>query len=158
LIIKDDGSNIVRFSDVGMAELAPEDIRSLLKKNGEPTVINVLIPQPGANHIEIADEAYRRIEQLKKDLPEDVSIEMVYDNTRFIRASIFEVEETIYVAFLLVVIIIFLFFARLACYVGSGGRYSRFTCGCLFCNVFVGFLRKRTYHACRCIVGGTCGG
>ncbi len=109
LIIKDDGSNIVRFSDVGMAELAPEDIRSLLKKNGEPTVINVLIPQPGANHIEIADEAYRRIEQLKKDLPEDVSIEMVYDNTRFIRASIFEVEETIYVAFLLVVIIIFLF-------------------------------------------------
>ena len=109
MIIKDDGSNIVRFSDVGMAELAPEDIRSLLKKNGEPTVINVLIPQPGANHIEIADEAYRRIEQLKKDLPEDVSIEMVYDNTRFIRASIFEVEETIYVAFLLVVIIIFLF-------------------------------------------------
>ena len=109
LIIKDDGSNIVRFSDVGMAELAPEDIRSLLKKNGEPTVINVLIPQPGANHIEIADEAYKRIEQLKKDLPKDVSIEMVYDNTRFIRASIFEVEETIYVAFLLVVIIIFLF-------------------------------------------------
>ena len=109
LIIKDDGSNIVRFSDVGMAELAPEDIRSLLKKNGEPTVINVLIPQPGANHIEIADEAYRRIEHLKIDLPEDVSIEMVYDNTRFIRASIFEVEETIYVAFLLVVIIIFLF-------------------------------------------------
>lgn len=42
-------------------------------------------------------------------MPEDVSIEMVYDNTRFIRASIFEVEETIYVAFLLVVIIIFLF-------------------------------------------------
>ncbi len=109
LIIKDDGSNIVRFSDVGMAELAPEDIRSLLKKNGEPTVINVLIPQPGANHIEIADEAYKRIEQLKKDLPKDVTIEMVYDNTRFIRASIFEVEETIYVAFLLVVIIIFLF-------------------------------------------------
>ena len=109
LIIKGDGSNIVRFSDVGMAELAPEDIRSLLKKNGEPTVINVLIPQPGANHIEIADEAYKRIEQLKKDLPKDVTIEMVYDNTRFIRASIFEVEETIYVAFLLVVIIIFLF-------------------------------------------------
>lgn len=109
LIIKDDGVNIIRFSDVGMAELAPEDIRSLLKKNGEPMVMTVLIPQPGANHVEIADEAYKRIEQLKKDLPEDVTVEMVYDNTRFIRASIFEVEETIYVAFLLVVIIIFLF-------------------------------------------------
>ncbi|MBP7486454.1 MAG: efflux RND transporter permease subunit [Parabacteroides sp.] len=109
LIIKDDGVNIIRFSDVGMAELAPEDIRSLLKKNGEPMVMTVLIPQPGANHVEIADEAYKRIEQLRKDLPEDVTVEMVYDNTRFIRASIFEVEETIYVAFLLVVIIIFLF-------------------------------------------------
>lgn len=109
LIIKDDGTNIVRFSDVGMAELAPEDLRSMLKKNGEPMVMTVLIPQPGANHIEIADEAIRRVEQLKKDLPKDVTIEMVYDNTRFIRASIFEVEETIYVAFLLVVLIIFLF-------------------------------------------------
>ena len=72
-------------------------------------VIDVIIPQPGANQIEIADEAYKRIEQLKKDLPEDVTVEMVYDNTRFIRASIKEVEETIYVAFLLVVLIIFLF-------------------------------------------------
>ena len=109
LIIKQDGNNIVRFKDVGRAELAPEDLRSLLKKNGEPMVIDVIIPQPGANHIEIADEAYERIEQLKKDLPEDVTIEMMYDNTRFIRASISEVESTIYEAFVLVVLIIFFF-------------------------------------------------
>jgi multidrug efflux pump len=109
LIIKENEHNIVRFQDVGRAELAPEDLRSLLKRNGEPMVINVIIPQPGANHIEIADEAYNRIEQLKKDLPEDVSIEMVYDNTRFIRASINEVQETIYVAFLIVVMVIFFF-------------------------------------------------
>ncbi len=109
LIIKENDYNIVRFSDVGYAELAPEDIRSFMKRNGEPMVIDVIIPQPGANHIEIADEAYKRIEQLKKDLPEDVSIEMVYDNTRFIRASIYEVQETIYVAFILVVLIIFMF-------------------------------------------------
>ncbi len=109
LVIKESDNNIVRFQDVGRAELAPEDLRSFLKRNGEPMVINVIIPQPGANHIEIADEAYNRIEQLKKDLPEDVSIEMVYDNTHFIRASISEVQETIYVAFLLVVLIIFMF-------------------------------------------------
>jgi multidrug efflux pump len=109
LIIKENNNNIVRFQDVGYAELSPEDVRSFLKRNGEPMVINVIIPQPGANHIEIADEAYNRIEQLKKDLPEDVDIEMVYDNTQFIRASISEVQETIYVAFLLVVIIIFMF-------------------------------------------------
>ncbi|MDR3142096.1 MAG: efflux RND transporter permease subunit [Tannerellaceae bacterium] len=109
LIIKENNNNIVRFQDVGYAELSPEDIRTFLKRNGEPMVINVIIPQPGANHIEIADEAYNRIEQLKKDLPEDVDIEMVYDNTQFIRASIAEVQETIYIAFLLVVIIIFMF-------------------------------------------------
>ena len=109
LIIKRDGDNIIRFQDVGRAEVSPEDLRSVMRKNGEPMVIDVIIPQPGANQIEIADEAYKRIEQLKKDLPEDVTVEMVYDNTRFIRASIAEVEETIYVAFLLVVLIIFLF-------------------------------------------------
>ncbi len=109
LIIKESKGHIVRFQDVGRAELAPEDLRSFLTRNGEPMVIDIIIPQPGANHIEIADEAYLRIEQLKKDLPEDVEIEVVYDNTRFIRASIAEVEETIFVAFLLVVLIIFLF-------------------------------------------------
>ncbi len=109
LIIKESGKNIVRFKDVGYAELAPEDIRSFLKRNGEPMVINVIIPQPGANHIDIANEAYNRITQLEKDLPEDVAIEMVYDNTQFIRASIYEVQETIYVAFILVVLIIFMF-------------------------------------------------
>ena len=109
LIIKEDHGNVVRFRDVGRAELAPEDLRSILKINGEPAVMTIIIPQPGANHIEIANEAYNRIEQLKKDLPEDVTIEMTFDNTRFIRASIAEVQETIYVAFLLVVLIIFMF-------------------------------------------------
>lgn len=109
LIIRENQGNIVRFSDIGRAELAPEDLRSALRLNGVPMVMNVIIPQPGANHIEIADEAYKRIEQLKKDLPEDVEVGIMYDNTRFIRASINEVEETIYVAFLLVVLIIFVF-------------------------------------------------
>ena len=109
LIIKNNGTNVVRFSDIGMAEIGPEDIRSYTTRNREPAIIVVLIPQPGANHIEIANEAYRRIEELRKDLPEDVEISMVYDNTRFIRASIAEVQETIYIAFALVVLIIFLF-------------------------------------------------
>ena len=109
LIIKETDQRIVRFSDVGRAELAPEDLRSALRLNSVPMVMNVIIPQPGANHIEIADEAYKRIEQLKKDLPEDVEISVIYDNTRFIRASIGEVEETIYIAFILVIMIIFFF-------------------------------------------------
>jgi multidrug efflux pump len=109
LIIKQDRGQIVRFQDVGRAELGPEDTRSALRKDGVPMVIVVIIPQPGANHIMIADEAIDRVEQMKKDLPEDVSVEVMYDNTEYIRASIKEVRDTIFIAFVLVVFIIFVF-------------------------------------------------
>ena len=143
LIIKEDNNNIVRFSDVGRAEVAPEDLRSLLKKNGEPMVMTVIIPQPGANHIEIADEAYKRIEQLQKDLPEDVTIEMMYDNTRFIRASIGEVQQTIYEAFLLVVLINLLVPPRLAGHAGSCRRYPRIVGRSFLRDVYLRILRQR---------------
>jgi multidrug efflux pump len=109
LIIRENNFNVVRFRDVGIAELGPEDQRSIMRKNGVPMVSVVVIPQPGANHIEISDEVQVRLKQMQKDLPEDVILDMVYDNTKFIRASISEVEETIYIAFGLVIIIIFLF-------------------------------------------------
>jgi multidrug efflux pump len=109
LIIKENNYNVVRFRDVGTAELGPEDQRSIMRKNGVPMVSVVVIPQPGANHVEISDEVQVRLKQMQKDLPEDVMLDVVYDNTKFIRASIKEVEETIYIAFVLVIIIIFLF-------------------------------------------------
>ncbi len=109
LIIKEDNYNIVRFSDIGTAELGPEDIRSIMTGNGVPMVGCVVIPQPGANQIDISDEVTRRLEQMKKDLPEDVKIDIAFDNTKFIRASISEVEETLYIAFILVILIIFIF-------------------------------------------------
>ncbi len=109
LVIKEVDGKIVRFSDVGRAELGPADIKSYMKMNGVPMVGVVVVPQPGANHIEIADAVYERMERMKKDLPEDVTYSYGFDNTKFIRASIAEVEETVYVAFILVVIIIFLF-------------------------------------------------
>lgn len=109
LVIKEDAGRLVRFSDVGIAEIGPRDLKSYMKMNGVPMVSVVVIPQPGANHINIADNVYERMEQMKKDLPEDVHFEYGFDNTRFIRASISEVETTIYEAFILVILIIFLF-------------------------------------------------
>ncbi len=109
LIIKEVDGKIVRFSDVGRAELGPADIKSYMKMNGIPMIGVVVTPQPGANHIDIADAVYERMERMKKDLPEDVTYSYGFDNTRFIRASINEVKETVYVAFILVIIIIFLF-------------------------------------------------
>ncbi len=109
LIIRQVGDQLVRVRDVGRAELGPEDLRGIMKMNGVPMVSTVIIPQPGANHIDIVDEVYKRLEYIKKDLPNDVVIDIGFDNTQYIRSSIREVLETIYIAFALVVFIIFLF-------------------------------------------------
>ncbi|MDX5337868.1 MAG: efflux RND transporter permease subunit [Cyclobacteriaceae bacterium] len=109
LIIKEDQNNIVRFQDIGNAELSALNERTVLKRDGVPMVAVVLVPLPGSNNIEIVDEFYKRIEQIKKDLPDDVGIEIAFDSTEYIRKSISEVEETIITAFILVVAIIFLF-------------------------------------------------
>jgi len=109
LIIKQSGDQIVRFKDIGRAELGPEDIRGILKRDGVPMVMVVIIPQPGSNHIDIVDEVYRRLDYISKDLPEDVRVNVNYDNTKYIRSSIKEVKDTIFIAFILVVIIIYFF-------------------------------------------------
>ena len=109
LILKEEGNQIVRFKDIGRAELGPADQKSYMKMNGVPMVGVVVIPQPGANHIDIADAVYQRMQTMQKDLPEDIKYSYGFDNTRFIRASINEVKSTVYEAFVLVIVIIFLF-------------------------------------------------
>lgn len=109
LIIKEERGQIVRFMDIGRAELGPEDYRSMVRRNGIPMVGNAIVPQPGSNHIEIADEVYNRLAFIKRDLPDDVSLNIGFDNTEYIRSSIREVRNTIIIAFILVVVIIFLF-------------------------------------------------
>ncbi len=109
LIIREQGNTLIRFRDIGTAELGPENERSILKLNNIPMVGNVIIPQPGSNHIDIANEFYKRLEQIKKDLPADIQTGIGFDTTEYIRESIREVRQTILIAFLLVVFIIFLF-------------------------------------------------
>jgi multidrug efflux pump len=109
LIIKQSGDQVVRVSDIGRAELGPEDLRSIMKLNGVPMVAVAIVPQPGANHIDIVDEVYNRLDFMKRDLAEDIGVEVGFDNTQYIRSSIKEVVETIIIAFILVVIIIFFF-------------------------------------------------
>ena len=111
LVVREDADRIIRLSDVGRAELGPQDTRSYMKMNGIPMVGVVVIPQPGANHIEIADAVYKRMETMKKDLPDDVVTSYGFDNTRFIRASIDEVKQTVYEAFVLAILLIYLILA-----------------------------------------------
>lgn len=109
MILIQRGDKSVRFKDIGEAKLGPENERTVLKRDGIPMVGVVLVPQPGSNSIDIADEFYKRVEKIKTELPADVELGIGFDTTEYIRASITEVKETIFTAFFLVVLIIFLF-------------------------------------------------
>ncbi|TVR76967.1 MAG: efflux RND transporter permease subunit [Chitinophagaceae bacterium] len=109
LIILDDGINLVRLRDVGHAEYGPENERTVLKRDGVAMVGIVLIPQPGSNHVEIVDEFYERLKIIERDLPEDIKTDLGFDNTVYIRASIGEVQQSVFLAFGLVILVIFFF-------------------------------------------------
>ncbi|MEX0769164.1 MAG: efflux RND transporter permease subunit [Balneolaceae bacterium] len=109
LIIEESDGNVIRFRDIGRAELGAQNDRTILKRNGIPMVGIVAIPQPGSNQLAIAEEFFNRVDRIERDLPEDVDIAVGFDTTEYIQESIFEVQQTILIAFLLVILIIFLF-------------------------------------------------
>jgi multidrug efflux pump len=109
MIVKREGDRIVRFQDVGYAELGPQNERGALKVDGRPIAGLYFRPQPGANQIEIVDEIMRRLDRIRQELPADISLEVAYDNTAYVRRSLLEVTETIFIAFALVVLVVFAF-------------------------------------------------
>ncbi len=110
LIIKQTEGKSIRLKDIGYAIIGPENEESATRKNNIRSVNLGVVAQPGSNQVAIADELYKRIDVIKKDLPPDIILEVGYDKTQFVRKAIKEVNETLIIAILLVVIIIYLFF------------------------------------------------
>ncbi|KAF2506856.1 efflux RND transporter permease subunit [Flavobacterium zhairuonense] len=110
IIIRTDGDKIVRFSDIGGAELGPENIETKLSQSGLPMIGLAIVPMPGANYLDISAEFYKKYEALKKDLPKDIKLNIALDNTIFVKKSVMEVAETLGISIVLVIIIIYLFF------------------------------------------------
>ncbi len=110
LIVKNVEGRDIKLKDVGQAVLGPENEESILKERGIPMIALAIVPQPGSNYVAIADEFYKRFEQIKNEVPSDIKLDIGLDQTKFVRKSIAEVEETLVLAFALVVLIIFLFF------------------------------------------------
>ncbi|MBL0737832.1 efflux RND transporter permease subunit [Flavobacterium sp. GN10] len=110
IIIRTDGDKIVRLSDVGGAELGPENIETSLMSSGLPMIGMAIVPMPGANYLDISAEFYKKFEALKKDLPKDIKLNIALDNTQFVKKSVLEVAETLGISIVLVIIIIYLFF------------------------------------------------
>ena len=110
IIIRSEGDKIVRFSDIGKAEIGPENVETNMMQSGVPLVGVAIVPRPGANYLDIAKAFYKEFERFKKDLPKDIRLNIVIDNTVFVKQSVIEVAETLGISILLVVLIIYLFF------------------------------------------------
>ncbi len=110
IIIKNVNGSDISIKDIGYAELGLENEESQLRESGIPMIALAIIPQPGTNYVAISNEFYKRYEQLKKEMPQDVKMDIAMDQTKFIKRSIAEVEETLIIAVILVILIIYLFF------------------------------------------------
>ncbi|MFZ1714283.1 MAG: efflux RND transporter permease subunit, partial [Saprospiraceae bacterium] len=110
VIIKTTESNILRLGDVAEAVLGPENEETGFRESNVPMIAMAVIPQPGSNYVNISDEFYRRVEQIKKDVPDDFKIGIAADSTKFIKKSISEVKETLLLSLGLVIAIILFFF------------------------------------------------
>ena len=109
LIVKRSDTTIVRFRDIGYAELGAQNERGALKMGDTPIAGLYFKQQPGANQIDIVDQLRQRLDEVRKDLPDDLQIDIAYDNTEYVRRSLIEVTETIFIAFVLVVLVVFAF-------------------------------------------------
>jgi HAE1 family hydrophobic/amphiphilic exporter-1/multidrug efflux pump len=110
IIIKEDADGIVRLGDIAKVELGPEQEDQGTYFNGVPVVMLTISPQPGANQINIADEFYKRLEEVKAQNKSDIEFAIPIDNTKNVRRALSEVKETIVISFTLVVLVIFFFF------------------------------------------------
>ncbi|SDD93839.1 hydrophobic/amphiphilic exporter-1, HAE1 family/multidrug efflux pump [Pricia antarctica] len=110
IIIMAQGEKLVRLSDIGKASLEGENMETKMSDSGQPMVAIAVVPQPGSNYLEIADAFYIEYEKLKKDLPEGFKLNVVIDDTVFVRKAVTEVAETLLISIILVILVIFLFF------------------------------------------------
>jgi len=110
LIVRQSDAGVIKLKDVAKVSLGSENEETLLRANGVAMVGIGITPQPGANFVRISENFYKKVEQLKSEVPSDIHLTVALDNTKFVTKAIKEVRETIFIALGLVVIIIFLFF------------------------------------------------
>src|SRR5688572_6088280 len=107
ITVKNVNGSDIRLKDIGEAVLGPENEESQLRESGIPMIALAIIPQPGSNYVSISNEFYERFDQIKKEMPQDITLNIALDQTKFIKRSISEVEETLLISLVLVILIIF---------------------------------------------------
>ncbi len=110
IVLKADSTRLVRLIDIGRAEIDAENLETKMVSNGKQLVGVAIIPQPGTNYLDIANNFYEMLDQMKEDIPQDIMINIASDNTKFIKKSVVEVAETLVISIVLVTLIIYFFF------------------------------------------------
>ncbi|HEX9727992.1 MAG TPA: efflux RND transporter permease subunit [Gemmatimonadales bacterium] len=113
LLVSSTGGRVVKLRDLSRVELGPEDQRSTLRFNGKAAVAVGVIRQSKANLIQVSDAIHAELANIQEALPPGVNIEVAYDGAVFVRRSIEEAEQTLVIAAILVVFIIFFFLRNL---------------------------------------------
>jgi len=109
LPLRSEDGNVVRLRDVARIELAADEREEVVTFNGKPGTFIGVFPTPAANPLDTADAVVRELPAINSTLPKGMTIELVYDSTETISASIREVFKTIAEAVAIVVVVILLF-------------------------------------------------
>ena len=113
LVVTDQGGQPVRLKDLGRVELGPQDDRSVLRFKGNSAVAIGVVRQSKANLIQVAKEIRNELPAIQASLPPGVAIETAFDGSEFVTRSISEAQDTLLIAAVLVIIIIFVFLRNL---------------------------------------------
>ena len=113
VVIRSDGSRLVRIADVAKVELGADSYDVTVTANGEESVLLSISNTADSNPLEVIKGVYEKLDQVKRSAPESITAEMVYDSTIYISTSIEEVIRTLMEAILIVVVVVFLFLGNL---------------------------------------------
>ena len=113
VIVANKGTAVVRLSDVADVQDSVEDIRNMGVANGKPAVLMIVFRQPGANIIEAVDRVKELLPQLQASIPAAIKLEPVLDRTTTIRASVTDIQITLVISIILVVLVVFVFLRNL---------------------------------------------
>ncbi len=109
LVIRTDGTKLIRLQDIGRAEEGAEDYRTIARAMGKPCVFLGIVKQSKANTVSVANAVKQQAEDLKGTLPAGVNLYVGYDESTYVERAVHEVWTTLAIAFALVVFIIFIF-------------------------------------------------
>ncbi|NER36352.1 MAG: efflux RND transporter permease subunit [Oscillatoria sp. SIO1A7] len=109
IIRRNPSGTLIRFKDVGRAEIGAENERSFVRFNGQPAVALGVVKLSQSNTLAVAKGAKAKMEELSRDFPEGMNYKVSFDRSEFVQLAIDEVWAALYMAILLVILVIFIF-------------------------------------------------